>query len=270
MRTVFEQAMMGRTLMEKTPSTLDNVLAAKGRGKDSMIAHLSPREAGILKAFGGSGKINPATGMLEFDDGDSDSDSDNGGSDPGGVGGGSDAGTGKGGDTGTDTAANDAAAESIGQMSDVTGAFGAPANVGTPADTTGVYGMMANIPDLNPIGTFADKYGGLARSAYAGFSLLGGIPGAVVGMGLYGLGKGMQNFSSLSPAEQAAALATAQQVTGGTGVGGGEGATGDIGGDLAAGPMAPPDSSGLVPDKRIIINNPYTYNAQRGTYTRRK
>jgi len=255
MRTVFEQAMMGRTLMEKTPSTLDNILAAKGRGKDSMIAHLSPREAGILKAFGGSGKINPATGMLEFDDGDSD---------PGGVGGGSDAGTGRGGDTGTDTAADAA------EANDAQSGAAHAAHVGTPADTTGVYGMMANIPDLNPIGTFFDKYGGLARSAYAGFSLLGGIPGAALGMGLYGLGKGMQNFGSLSPAEQAAAMATAQQATGGTGVGGGEVATGDIGGDLAAGPMAPPDSSGLVPDKRIIINNPYTYNAQRGTYTRRK
>jgi len=252
MRTVFEQAMMGRTLMEKTPSAFDNILAAKGRGKDSMIAHLSPREAGILKAFGGSGKINPATGMLEFDDS---------ASDPGGVGGGSDAGTGVGGDTGTDSTADAAAAND---------AQSGAANVGTPADTTGVYGMMANIPDLDPIGTFADQYGGLARSAYAGFSLLGGIPGAALGMGLYGLGKGMQNFGSLSPAEQAAAMATAQQATGGTGVGGGEGATGDIGGDLAAGPMAPPDSSGLVPDKRIIINNPYTYNAQTGTYTRRK
>ena len=266
MRSVFDQALMGRTLMEKTPSAFDNILAAKGRGKDSMIAHLSPREAGILKAFGGSGKINPATGMLEFDDSDSDSE---GASDPGGVGGGSDAGTGVGGDTGTDSTADAAAANDAQSGAAATAAATAAANVGTPADPTGVYGMMANIPDLDPIGTFYDKYGGLARSAYAGFSLLGGIQGAVVGMGLYGLGKGMQNFASLSPAEQAAAIATGQQATGGTGVGGGGDATGDIGEDLA-GSLVDAKPVGLADYKRIIIKNPYTYNAQTGTYTKRK
>ena len=45
-------------------------LARKGRGGDSMLAHITPKEAGILKAAGGSGTINPDTGLMEFYDGE--------------------------------------------------------------------------------------------------------------------------------------------------------------------------------------------------------
>lgn len=41
-------------------------LASKGRYGDTMVAHISPQEAGILKALGGSGTINPETGLPEF------------------------------------------------------------------------------------------------------------------------------------------------------------------------------------------------------------
>jgi hypothetical protein len=43
-------------------------LSRKGRGNDTMLAHITPREAKILKAHGGSGTINPETGLPEFDD----------------------------------------------------------------------------------------------------------------------------------------------------------------------------------------------------------
>ena len=43
-------------------------LAAAGRGKDSILAHINPKEASLLKARGGSGAINPQTGIVEFDD----------------------------------------------------------------------------------------------------------------------------------------------------------------------------------------------------------
>ena len=45
-------------------------LAAAGRGKDSILAHINPKEMALLKKHGGSGKINPKTGIIEFDDGD--------------------------------------------------------------------------------------------------------------------------------------------------------------------------------------------------------
>jgi hypothetical protein len=41
-------------------------LQDKGRGGDTMLAHINPQEAGILKALGGSGTINPQTGLPEF------------------------------------------------------------------------------------------------------------------------------------------------------------------------------------------------------------
>jgi hypothetical protein len=45
-------------------------LAAAGRGKDSILAHINPKEAKLLKKHGGSGKINPETGIMEFDNGE--------------------------------------------------------------------------------------------------------------------------------------------------------------------------------------------------------
>lgn len=41
-------------------------LAGKGRGGDSILAHITPEEAAMLKRHGGSGTINPATGLPEF------------------------------------------------------------------------------------------------------------------------------------------------------------------------------------------------------------
>jgi len=41
-------------------------LASKGRGGDTMLAHISPEEARLLKAHGGSGTINPNTGLPEY------------------------------------------------------------------------------------------------------------------------------------------------------------------------------------------------------------
>jgi len=38
----------------------------QGRGGDTILAHINPQEAQVLKAMGGSGTINPATGLLEF------------------------------------------------------------------------------------------------------------------------------------------------------------------------------------------------------------
>jgi len=46
-------------------SLADKVQSA-GRNGDTMLAHINPREAGILQALGGSGTINPRTGLPEF------------------------------------------------------------------------------------------------------------------------------------------------------------------------------------------------------------
>ena len=41
-------------------------VANQGRGQDTMLAHITPREAGILRAHGGMGTRNPTTGLSEF------------------------------------------------------------------------------------------------------------------------------------------------------------------------------------------------------------
>jgi len=43
-------------------------LRKKGRGRDTILAHITPREAAKLKAEGGRGSINPDTGLPEFED----------------------------------------------------------------------------------------------------------------------------------------------------------------------------------------------------------
>lgn len=45
---------------------LAQVLRSKGRNKDTVLAHITPREARMLKEQGGSGTINPDTGLPEF------------------------------------------------------------------------------------------------------------------------------------------------------------------------------------------------------------
>ena len=41
-------------------------VAAQGRDGDTMLAHINPQEAALLKAHGGSGTINPRTGLREY------------------------------------------------------------------------------------------------------------------------------------------------------------------------------------------------------------
>ena len=45
------------------------MLEKKGRGGDTILAHITRREAEMLKDMGGAGTVNPETGLLEFYDG---------------------------------------------------------------------------------------------------------------------------------------------------------------------------------------------------------
>lgn len=117
-----------------------------GRGGDTLIAHINPREAALLKALGGSGTINPKTGLLEFEDGSA--------SDGGAGGGGGDGGGGYGGG---------------GDSSDTSGAgFGGgyDGGYGGPDGTIGVGGEGLGGA---PSGGYADagswsSYGGMGGS----------------------------------------------------------------------------------------------------------
>ena len=51
--------------MKFTPKELKKISKA-GRNGDTMLAHINPQEAQMLKAMGGSGTINPYTGLREY------------------------------------------------------------------------------------------------------------------------------------------------------------------------------------------------------------
>jgi hypothetical protein len=46
--------------------TISKELAKMGRGGDTMLAHITPEEASLLRKRGGSGTINPNTGLREY------------------------------------------------------------------------------------------------------------------------------------------------------------------------------------------------------------
>jgi hypothetical protein len=48
---------------------LAEMLRRQGRGQDTILAHITPQEAALLKSRGGAGTMNPATGLPEFEDG---------------------------------------------------------------------------------------------------------------------------------------------------------------------------------------------------------
>jgi len=65
---------MAKTLMKAlhTEMTADlpavaALLQKKGRGKDTILAHITPKEAALLRERGGRGSKNPDTGLLEFE-----------------------------------------------------------------------------------------------------------------------------------------------------------------------------------------------------------
>jgi hypothetical protein len=56
---------LGRALKTNL-SSMAQLVAGAGRRGDTMLAHITPQEAEMLKAAGGAGTINPITGLPEF------------------------------------------------------------------------------------------------------------------------------------------------------------------------------------------------------------
>ena len=60
---------MAKLLMKSLSADLPalaELIRSQGRGRDTVLAHITPKEAALLKKRGGSGSINPATGLPEF------------------------------------------------------------------------------------------------------------------------------------------------------------------------------------------------------------
>jgi hypothetical protein len=54
-----------KTLSADLPA-LAELIRSQGRGRDTVLAHITPQEAALLKKRGGSGTMNPSTGLPEF------------------------------------------------------------------------------------------------------------------------------------------------------------------------------------------------------------
>lgn len=133
-------------------------LAAKGRGGDTMLAHINPREAEMLKAAGGSGTINPKTGLREFSEG---------------YGGGGSAN-----DTGMDFGSGldqDFNAANANNMSGF--AFGSPGAIAAPTGAVSMIDTTPGTPHDTPTGL--EKLGGMVASGLLTAGL--GVPGTVIG-----------------------------------------------------------------------------------------
>ena len=60
---------MSKLLMKSLKADLPalaELIRSQGRGRDTVLAHITPKEAALLKRRGGSGTINPDTGLPEF------------------------------------------------------------------------------------------------------------------------------------------------------------------------------------------------------------
>jgi len=57
--------MLMKSLKADLPA-LAELIRSQGRGRDTVLAHITPKEAALLKKRGGSGTINPDTGLPEF------------------------------------------------------------------------------------------------------------------------------------------------------------------------------------------------------------
>lgn len=193
--------------MKSKPKDMAAALAKYGRRGDTVLAHITPKEAMMLHKATDGGSINPKTGLLEFWDSDpgganaggmdsgvsSDGTSTGEGSAPdsGGGYGGGDGGPGYGGmydASPMGPAANSANAPTGQAMSQGVGGYdyaGSPASWGQRA-ATGFFNFVnpfgINVqPNLDPRGTRS------SNATFSPFGMLGGLAG--LGMGVPGLGK---------------------------------------------------------------------------------
>lgn len=58
-----------RTEFSASLPVIAKILESKGRNRDKILAHINEDEAELLRQHGGSGTINPETGLMEFYDG---------------------------------------------------------------------------------------------------------------------------------------------------------------------------------------------------------
>jgi len=145
-------------------------LQEKGNNGDIILAHINPKEAKMLKRAGGSGTVNPKTGLLQFEDGDSGAGDWAGSAGADGEGGGGASSSGASGSDGGASGAGDwagsAGSDGMGGGGASTGGNGAGGDTSGGGgndgseDFAGVGGLGENYSYGSPAGPFAGEFDG--------------------------------------------------------------------------------------------------------------
>ena len=192
-------------------------VAAQGRNGDTMLAHVNPAEAEMLKDKGGSGTINPSTGLPEFSEGGTGGD----------IGGGQFGGGEKGAATGFGGGDVNGSPQGVSGLAPVpevalnpnTGNLGPNVGLGTPAkESQGFLGDFVNAYQSMspPLGSVPGVVGVLA-------SLLGGGPAITGAKGFGALTQALGGTPQSAAQKDAQTQAAMTAGGGGAGVAGGEG-----------------------------------------------
>lgn len=160
-------------------------IAALGQHGDTMLAHIGPSEARLLKSRGGSGKLNPLTGLPSFANEGAQGNSGGGGT--GGPGGGNAGANGGGGNAGGNAGGgNGGGGNALGGSSEPTGLRG-------PLGPTGLAGQTLNGSSFagnpNPMGSRPGSDTSVSHDVAASMGL---SPDAFTG-GAVNLGKAVTN-----------------------------------------------------------------------------
>lgn len=144
-------------------------LQKKGNRGDTILAHINPREARLLKRYGGSGTINPKDGLLQFSEG--------GGGGDGGDGG-NGGGSGDSGDSGNAGHGQEAADNaSVGSSNSADTGLGAGTASGAVAGTGLSPEALAALPEQSIPGLQQNQLGLLGRALMSGIQTNTNTPG---------------------------------------------------------------------------------------------
>lgn len=171
----------GKTYSPDEVQALLEKLASMGQGRDRIIAQINPDEARLLKSRGGSGEVNPRTGLLSFDDSGDDG-SDGGGYDDGGYDDGGYGGFDAEGFADAVNANNEAMSDAISDAMGYSGSGGDDYGLGA---TDGLGGSAIDFGAGNLDGSFSqaagvgEQFGSIGIGGGYGGSNLGALAGAV-------------------------------------------------------------------------------------------
>lgn len=179
-----------------------------GENEDTILAHINPQEAAMLKANGGSGKVNKKTGLLSFSFGDGVAEGGYGAEGFGGFGGESMGG-------GREGGIGAAMAEAAGVAADPSSGLGGPGwgggyGVNLSDYDAAQFGLTKDPVTIGPniASAWADALAAARAKAATGVNFglgLFGLPGK--GLALSGAGKSLSDSIGYSNAMRDAAIA---------------------------------------------------------------